>query len=175
MSSVEINSTLLTYTQLTLPQYVLDYAPLVYLHTDETYFPSDWATHLQHTIPQINFATVNTTSSLLTLDNLDSLNLPSGTLTYLTSSRSSTDDVITNPAWLNGVKPDANGRTIDAVSAAIMTVNKGNDTLDAFYMYFYAYNSGNLVFGNTLGNHVGDVEHNMIRFVNGTPTAMWYS
>jgi len=107
----------------------------------------------------------------LTLDNLDSLNLPNGSSTYFTS----TVDITTNPVWLNGVKPDASGRTTDAVSTAIITVDKGNDTLDAFYIYFYAFNSGDYVLNTYLGNHVGDIEHNMIRFVNDTPTAMWYS
>lgn len=45
----------------------------------------------------------------------------------------------------------------------------------AFLTQWFSYNLGNTVLGHELGDHVGDWEHNMIRFVNGTPTWMWYS
>lgn len=58
--------------------------------------------------------------------------------------------------------------------------------VDVFYMYFYAFNYGtflsltndsdpSIIDPFPIGNHVGDWEHNMIRFVNGTPQAVWYS
>lgn len=160
-------------TNISVPQYVLDYgmsnlglrqqcnvrkrlvadsipAPLVYLHENETYFPADWASQLLHTVPEINYTQVTSTPSPLTLDNLSSLNSPNGTSVYLTSI----DDVSKNPSWLGGVKPDASGLTSDTVSCVIITHDRGNGTLDAFYVYFYAFNLGDFVLGNYLGNHV---------------------
>ncbi|KAL1997578.1 hypothetical protein VTN02DRAFT_1433 [Thermoascus thermophilus] len=37
------------------------------------------------------------------------------------------------------------------------------------------YNQGNTVLGLELGDHVGDWEHNLIRFADGVPQAIWYS
>jgi len=109
----------------------------------------------------------------LTLFNLDSLNTfgDNGLNVYLTS----TVDVTTSPHWLEGTVPDTHGRTVGATSCAIIINDHGYGQLDAFYMYFYAYNLGNTVFYNELGDHIGDWEHNMVRFVNGTPTHVWYS
>lgn len=42
-----------------------------------------------------------------------------------------------------------------------------------YYMYFYAFDQGNAVLGQEIGDHVGDWEHNMIRFKNGIPQAIW--
>ncbi|KAF2090067.1 hypothetical protein K490DRAFT_54480 [Saccharata proteae CBS 121410] len=165
-----------------LPQYVIDYAPLSYLYHEEAYFPSDLQAQLDNTQPEDNFTVVSNAPSPLTLDNLSQLNSLGGKDVYLTSKV----DITTNPAWLTGVAPDCNGKTGNATSAAVIVVDKGNGTVDAFYMYFYAYNWGGLVLDFLqLGNHVGDWrgyvaetdhrEHNMVRFVNGEPTYVWYS
>jgi hypothetical protein len=73
------------------------------------------------------------------------------------------------------VKPDSSGKTNGAVSCAIIVNDHGSGLVDAFYMYFYAFNYGGTYFGFTIGDHVGDWEHNMIRFQNGNPQAIWYS
>jgi hypothetical protein len=153
-----------------VPQYVLDYAPLVYLHSSEKYFPSDIAAQVANTIPQVNFAPVANAPNPLDLNNLNQL----GADVYLTSK----DDVTKNPAWIMGVKPDASGKTQGAVTATVIVNDKGNGNVDAFYMYFYANNWGGTVLGFpqlNFGNHVGDWEHNMIRFSNGVPQHVWYS
>lgn len=107
----------------------------------------------------------------LTLDNLGTLNGLGGPNVYLTS----VDDITKNPAWLQGVKPDGTGKTNGAVSATIIVNDHGNGNVDAFYLYFYAYNQGPPVLGQEIGDHVGDWEHNMVRFKNGVPQAVWYS
>ena len=146
-------------------------APLVWLQSQDPYAPSDIGAQLAHTRPEDNFATVANAPSPLTLDNLDSLNNLGGSNVYLTS----VDDVTTHPAWLRGVQPDSTGKTIGATSCAIIVNDHGSGNVDAFYMYFYAYNQGVTILGQEIGDHVGDWEHNMIRFSNGVPQAVWYS
>ncbi|ORY08751.1 hypothetical protein BCR34DRAFT_603391 [Clohesyomyces aquaticus] len=153
-----------------VPDYVLKYAPLVYLFSGEQFFPSDIQAQLTNTIPEVNFSAVPNVANPLDLNNLNTLSQD----VYLTSK----DDVTKTPTWIKGVKPDGSGKTNNAVTAAVIVNDKGNGNVDAFYMYFYAYNWGGIVAGiNTLqfGNHVGDWEHNMIRFSNGVPQYIWYS
>ncbi|MCJ1376081.1 hypothetical protein MMC20_007319 [Loxospora ochrophaea] len=155
----------------TIPSYVLEYAPLVWLDTQEQYQPSDIGAQLVNTRPEDNFTVVTSAPNPLTLDNLASLNALGGTDIYLTSI----DDITTNPAWLNGVAPDSSGKTDGATSCTIIVNDHGSGLVDAFFMYFYAYNQGNTVLGQEIGDHVGDWEHNMIRFSNGVPQEVWYS
>jgi hypothetical protein len=146
---------------------------LVWLDISEQYFPSDIYAQVINTDPHINFTEIENPPSPLTLENLDSLNQygNKGHNVYLTS----TLDVTTSPRWLDGIVPDSYGKTNGATSCAIIVNNHGNGSVDAFYMYFYAYNLGNTVFFQELGDHIGDWEHNMVRFRNGTPEAIWYS
>jgi hypothetical protein len=155
-------------------------APLVYLDQNELYLPSDIQAQLNHTTPEFDYAAITTAPSPLLLTNLDHLNnFGNGTCMnfsacsiYLTSK----DDVTTNPSWLYGILPDPlTGETVGAKSAAIIVTDHGNGLVDAFYMYFYAFNLGQTVVGQVLGNHVGDWEHTMVRFTNGTPSSIWFS
>lgn len=159
-------------TNSSIPSYVTRYAPLVWLDENEEFFPSSLLAHVEHTNPTINYSTI-TPHIPLNLANLHLLNAFGdfgGLDVYLTAK----EDVTTAPLWLTGTKPDSKGMTA-STSAAIICVPHDNGTLDAFYTYFYSYNRGATVLGHELGNHVGDWEHNMIRFQNGTPTAVWYS
>ena len=111
-----------------LPQYALTYAPYSYLYTTEGYWPADISTHVANCIAEVNYASV---SSSVTLENIDSL--PSDA--YLTSKAAPS----TNPAYLNGVKPDSSGHT--SAPATIIAVNK-TSSVDVFYFYFYSFNLG---------------------------------
>jgi hypothetical protein len=89
-------------------------------------------------------------SSPLTLHNLDQLNkagTKGGQDVYLTAKV----DITTNPPWLNGVAPDANGKTNGATTCCIIVVDHGSGNVDAFYHYFYAFNWGGVVLNKQLG------------------------
>jgi len=111
-------------------------APIVYLHSTETYFPSDLGAQLANTQPEINYEVVSGAPNPLTLNNLDSLNALGGSSIYLTSLEDTTSDP--QPQWLKGVVPDSTGKTDGAVSCSIIVCDYGNGTVDAYYMYFYA-------------------------------------
>ncbi|KAF2876736.1 hypothetical protein BDV95DRAFT_482394 [Massariosphaeria phaeospora] len=57
----------------------------------------------------------------------------------------------------------------------LVLVPKDHGVVDAFWFFFYSYNQGNAVFNVRFGNHVGDWEHTVIRFVDGVPKAVFYS
>ncbi|KAE8442082.1 hypothetical protein EG329_003840 [Mollisiaceae sp. DMI_Dod_QoI] len=156
-----------------VPQYALDYAPFVYLDIREEFFPSDMLAQITNTHPEINLTSIDDPPEPLTLHNLDSLNQfgNGGMNVYLTSNI----PVTSSPTWLTGIVPDSTGKTNNAISCAVIMHDRGSGLVDVFYMYFYAYNQGNTVLLQELGDHIGDWEHNMIRFQDGEPQAIWYS
>jgi hypothetical protein len=111
-------------------------APLVWLHSQETYMPSDIQQQVDNTKPNVNWTVVADAQSPLDLNNLDSLNSLGNTSVYLTSSDGI--DADPEPAWFRGITPDAEGRIGDGTGCAIVVVNRGKGTVDAFYFYFYA-------------------------------------
>ena len=146
-------------------------APVLYLHSEETNFPTDLNTFLTHTTPEVNYTPVSGAPSPITVSNLNSL----GADVYLTSQ----DDVTTNPAWLGGTAPDSNSASA-GINSAIIINQKPDNSVDVFYFYFYAYNPGTKVLDLPFldfGYHVGDWEHTMLRFPSpeAAPEAMWYS
>ncbi|KAL8945585.1 MAG: hypothetical protein Q9222_007888 [Ikaeria aurantiellina] len=84
-----------------IPDYVLEYAPLVHLYSGEQFWPCDIAEHLQHVTPYLNYTPIGPTSNNLNLSNLDQLNeYTNGRFVYLTSD----DNVEARPDWLGGEK-----------------------------------------------------------------------
>ncbi|KAA1068367.1 Vacuolar protein sorting-associated protein 62 [Puccinia graminis f. sp. tritici] len=161
----------------TLPQYALDFAPLVYLHSQEVFWPSDLNRHLDNVQPQINFTTVEsylretqTTQDFLGSSNLQRIPPSQQEITYLSSKNPIFD--LDYASWLRGAgPPDKRGRS--SACAIIIAVDKtqqvGPGWVDVFYLFFYSYNRGNYFNGNRFGDHVGDWENTMIRFKNGKP------
>ncbi|OHE92133.1 vacuolar protein sorting-associated protein 62 [Colletotrichum orchidophilum] len=168
------------------PDYVIQHAPLIWLHSEDPYMPSDLLTHIQHTSPALDGKSIPDISTL-DLDNLETLN-QFGDEVALTSN----DDPLGYPEWIHGVTPDADGRISNATPCVVVLVEKGQQDLDAFYFYFYSFNEGMNISqvlepfnrmvkgekaqsGMHFGDHVGDWEHNMIRFRDGKPTGIYYS
>ena len=182
-----------------IPQYVLDYAPLVYLFSGEQFWPCDIADHLNHVTPNLNYTPILSRTNNLNLTNLDVLNeYDDGRFVYLKSD----DNVEERPEWLGGQKnipnpppseqptshhphrnPSAKRRSQEqppivgrsSAPAVLVTVNKGHGIVDAFWFYFYSYNLGNKVLNIRFGNHIGDWEHSLIRFQHGKPKIVFYS
>lgn len=147
-------------------------APLVYLDTNEKFFPSDLETHIKNTVPYVNLVPIDPVPAV-SLANLDALNQlgNNGSNVFLTLKES----VENNPDFLAGVQPDDSGKTNNAISCAVIANDHGDGIIDIFYMYFYSFDEGNTVLNQELGDHVGDWEHNMIRFRDGLPQAIWFS
>jgi hypothetical protein len=144
-----------------VPQYVLDYAPIVRLDTTDKFLPTDIASVLANTHPTDGKGVSLNVSGPLTLANLDQLQ---GEDIFLTSNEGIQAIDQGGVPWTLGVLPDASGNTTGATASVIITAAKDGDILDAFYFYFYGYNKGLAPFGITgfeFGDHVGDWEHNM--------------
>ena len=178
-----------------IPQYVLDYAPFVHLYSEEQFWPCDIKEHLFHVTPELNYTPIQGLPRL-TLTNLDQLDqFENGRHVYLTSN----DNVEDRPDWLSGQINRPENFTNDAKAdhlkssitrgktriqshgghsdapAVLLTVDKGDGIVDAFWFFFYSYNLGNLVFNIRFGNHIGDWEHTLVRFQNGRPKVVFVS
>jgi len=106
--------------------------------------------------PEIACKPTSISSPLLSLENLDQLNnmgSKGGDDVFLTS----TADITTKPQWLEGVKPNEEGRIGrgdgggDGKTAVVIVVDKGGGVVDAFWFYFWAFNFGGLVLERELG------------------------
>ncbi|QRW12002.1 vacuolar protein sorting-associated protein 62 [Ceratobasidium sp. AG-Ba] len=163
-----------------LPSYALTYAPIVHLHSQENFWPSDPSVHLNHVTAKLqNFSDDTSAPFPLTVSNL---NYPgSNENVYLTGN----DNVEDEPEWLRSTYGKPNHQGESAAPSAIIAVDKlhsiyqseliGPGYVDIFYPFFYSYNRGNSYNGSVYGDHVGDWENIMIRFLDGEPQAVHYS
>jgi Vacuolar protein sorting-associated protein 62 len=84
-----------------IPQYVLDYAPLVHLYSGEQFWPCDIQEHLIHTTPYLNYTPLQARSQHPKLTDLDEFNqYDGGRFIFLQSD----DNVEERPGWLGGKK-----------------------------------------------------------------------
>lgn len=157
-----------------IPDFVVKYAPVVHLYSEEQYLPGSIEDYVSHF--EITAHDTNATSKF-------DLSTLSRTSSELSSGRSADsfmkarDDWYNDPAWVTGagnVPALHNGRIANS-PATLIVVDKG-EFLDAFWFYFYPFNLGPYVMGaGPYGNHLGDWEHSLVRFKNGVPQLVWMS
>ncbi|KAI1001510.1 hypothetical protein K3495_g6688 [Podosphaera aphanis] len=80
-----------------IPQYVIDYAPLIHLYSGEKFWPSDIGEHLMHTTPYLNHTSLNLSNHRYTPYNLHLLNKEYESRQLYMHSK---DDVEGRPEWL---------------------------------------------------------------------------
>lgn len=139
---------------------VAAFAPRVWLHPDEAYFPSSTEFHL---------ANVHEENG------------------HLVTNQALGCDSCTDPQFLDGQRPN---QTPVPVYAQIIPRTQGGqptNVTDVLYWNFYPYNNGKRVcigwyspWGcvggySTFGNHVGDWEHLTVRFIDGRPAQVYLS
>lgn len=117
-----------------IPNFVLQFAPLSHLWSQEKWFPSDVASHLVHVAPEVNFTAVSHSVTFRSIKHL-------GGDVFLTSK----DPVEDQPSWMHSTenKPDDIG--FSRAPATIICVEKDDDIIDAFYFHFYSFDEGNTV------------------------------
>ncbi|MCY1040730.1 Vps62-related protein [Corallococcus sp. bb12-1] len=141
-------------------QAVATFAPRVWLHPEEAYFPSSTQFHL---------ANVHEENG------------------HLVTNQALGCDSCTDPQFLDGQRP--NQTSVPVYAQVIPRTQGGQPTnvTDVLYWNFYPYNNGKRVcigwyspWGcvggySTFGNHVGDWEHLTVRFVDGRPSQVYLS
>ncbi|KAI5965907.1 VPS62 [Candida pseudojiufengensis] len=156
-----------------IPQYVIDYAPLVYLYSEERYLPYDIKEFVTNF--HVTFKNGSIYPGTETDMNIEKLaQLKHSKKLYLTSNTNFDDD----PDWITGIKnkPNLINGEIKNAPATLIVVDKGNGWVDAYWFYFYSFNLGPFVMGQgPYGNHVGDWEHSLVRFYKGEPIIVWMS
>jgi hypothetical protein len=132
------------------------FSPRIYMDTTEAYFPSS-AAFFQANVHEDNG--------------------------YLVTNQSLGCDNCTNPAFLDGQRPDQN--RVPVYAEIVKHQNNGIDTTDVIYWMFYPYNNGKVVCVGAVtdwgcagdptrfGNHVGDWEHMTVRFIDGRPSQVF--
>ncbi|KAI5283700.1 Vacuolar protein sorting-associated protein 62 [Ascosphaera aggregata] len=112
-----------------IPSYVFEYAPLVHLHSEEQYWPSDIGEHLLHTVPYLNYTAVPLEYRNASLDSLDILNQwEKGRFVFLTSD----SNVEERPDWIEARHniPQPGNPPVDEEWFPGVYANACNDAVD---------------------------------------------
>nr|WP_255653721.1 MULTISPECIES: Vps62-related protein [unclassified Myxococcus] len=137
------------------------YAPRIYLHPGEYYMPSS-----------VEFFLANVHDTGTHLKTNQSLGCPS----------------CTDPAFLDGQRPDQTHVPVYIQKVRRTSLGMPTNVTDLIYWTFYPYNAGKEVCigydtgggclgvgKSTFGNHVGDWEHLTVRFIDGRPAYVYMS
>ncbi|KAK6199361.1 uncharacterized protein RJT21DRAFT_131100 [Scheffersomyces amazonensis] len=159
-----------------IPDYVIEYAPLVHLYSEERYLPYDIKSYIKEFRVEFpNGTVVPGTEEDMNIKKFGDLaKLYDTDELYLMSN----SDFSLDPNWITGIKnkPSLIDGEIKDAPATLIVVDKGNGWVDSYWFYFYSFNLGPFVMGSgPYGNHVGDWEHSLVRFYNGQPVIVWMS
>ena len=168
-----------------IPSYVTEYAPLVYLYSEERYLPYDISKYVTNFRPAWRNGTTIEISGKdandpmyknqkLHLKDLEHLPKSDNELVFLTAL----SDFDKDPAWITGEmnKPNLYNGEIKDAPAVLIVADKGDGWVDAYWFYFYSFNLGPYVMGfGPFGDHIGDWEHSLVRFYKGDPVVIWMS
>jgi hypothetical protein len=137
-----------------IPDYVIEYAPLVHLFSGEQFWPCDIAEHLYHITPTLNYTPLPEQWQNPTLQNLNRLNeFEHGRHIYLTSN----DNVEERPEWLEGEKnipsPPPEGESWEAL---LGPHSDGKGYLSRLEDGDHTEEEWNRHSSDTLGNNIGD-------------------
>lgn len=174
-----------TLTPGIIPKYISDYAPLVFLYSEEKYLPYDiekyvsnfrpaWRNGTTISIPGKNPKDPLYQNQKLKITDLEHLPKSKEDKVFLTSLSGFDKD----PEFITGKnnKPNLYNGEIKNAPAVLIVTDKGNGWVDAYWFYFYSFNLGPFVMGfGPFGNHVGDWEHSLVRFYKGEPVVVWMS
>ncbi|WAQ82267.1 hypothetical protein PtA15_2A584 [Puccinia triticina] len=158
-----------------VPEFVLEYAPLVHLNSKEPFWPASLEEHLRHTIlhepdGQASRPPEEDPCSILAQRRFNHEKC------FLTAAVDVRPAPLDHP-WLVSEEGKPGSDRKSPVSPVILIlVDKSNitgvpGTLDAFWFFFYSFNLGPTVANIHFGNHIADWEHCMMRFENGRPKA----
>jgi hypothetical protein len=142
------------------------FAPKIWLHGQESYFPSSTGDFL----PNVHDELI-------------------GGVHYYVTNQSLGCDSCTNPSFLVGKNPSQNQVPVYAEIVDRTEGGQATRVTDLIYWTFYPYNNGKRVcvgaylplgIGcaggySTFGNHVGDWEHMTVRLVDGQPSQVYLS
>ncbi|KAH3661615.1 hypothetical protein OGAPHI_006463 [Ogataea philodendri] len=160
-----------------IPAFVIDYAPMVYLYSEERYMPYNIEEFVTHFHAELENGTrldqFGDSLKITDLEALQQFQSHENPVYFM-----SNEDFDTDPEWITGRKNRPNFYTgeLKNVPATLIVVDKGNGWVDAYWFYFYSFNEGPYVMGTgPFGDHVGDWEHSLVRFYNGEPVIVWMS
>lgn len=128
-----------------IPHYVIDYAPLVHLYSEERYLPYDINKFVTNFHAEYQNGTVlEETRDGMNISTLSKL--PKRRDIFLTSN----SDFDADPEWITGVHntPNLINGEIKDAPATLIVVDKGNGWVDAYWFYFYSFNLGPFVMGS---------------------------
>lgn len=133
--------------------FIAEYAPRIYMDKNESYFPSSVNYFTKYT----HLENINGSNWIISDQKLPQ---PSAILPYFHGM-----NVSLFPLVYAVIMPGINEK-----DPVVALKDPYNHTIMATYFTFYPYNRGKQLFGVVWDNHVGDIEHVHVKFVNGLPT-----